>query len=50
MRDRRLPGLDHGDTHNCVFWGPALEKLKGNKVRLRFELREAKVYSFGFDD
>ena len=23
---KRLPGLDHGDTYNCVFWDPALEK------------------------
>jgi len=24
--EKRLPGLDHGDTYNCVFWDPALEK------------------------
>ncbi len=23
---RRLPGLDHGDTYNCVFWDPVLKK------------------------
>jgi len=24
--EKRLPGLDHGDTYNCVFWDPALKK------------------------
>jgi hypothetical protein len=24
--EKRLPGLDDGDTYNCVFWDPALEK------------------------
>jgi len=23
---KRRPGLDHGDTYNCVFWDPALKK------------------------
>ncbi len=23
---KKLPGLDHGDTYNCVFWDPALKK------------------------
>ena len=23
---QKLPGLDHGDTYNCVFWDPALGK------------------------
>jgi len=23
---KRLPGLDHGDTYNCVFWDPVLKK------------------------
>jgi len=25
-RQKRLPGLDNGDTYNCVFWDPVLEK------------------------
>ncbi|KPK49989.1 MAG: hypothetical protein AMK72_03210 [Planctomycetes bacterium SM23_25] len=30
--------------------GFSFEKLKGDEIRLRFELRDAKVYSFSFDD
>ncbi len=30
--------------------GFSLEKLKGKEIRLNFELRDAKLYSFGFSD
>jgi len=25
-KEKKLPGLDHGDTYNCVFWDPSLGK------------------------
>jgi len=39
-------------TDAVVRWkkGFSLEKLKGNQIRLRFELRDAKLYSFSFHD
>lgn len=30
--------------------GFSLAKLKGNEIRLKFELRNAKLYSFSFQD
>ncbi len=39
-------------TDAQVKWqkGFSLEKLKGKEIRLRFELRDAKLYSFSFSD
>jgi hypothetical protein len=35
-----------------VKWQPgfSLAKLKGNEIRLKFELTNAKLYSFSFQD
>ena len=39
-------------TEAEVQWkkGFSLEKLKGKEIRLKFELRDAKLYSFSFSD
>ena len=39
-------------TDGEVRWqrGFSLKKLKGSQIRLRFELREAKLYSFSFHE
>ena len=37
-------------TDAAIEWkdGFSLKKVKGNEIKLKFELRESKIYSFSF--